>query len=72
MPSAPNPLACATTITPFSAMDASLGIAQKPRQCGLAVQEWAMRISSPLCSDQVERIEDRGIAGLPTAQLLKP
>ncbi len=48
-----------------------LGIAQQSRQRVLAVEERAIAQVLTVVLDQVECIEDRGMRGLPSAQLLE-
>jgi len=56
----------------FVEQDASLGIAQQPRQRSLAVEEWAIAHVLAVMLDEVEEVKDCGSSGLPTAQLLEP
>jgi hypothetical protein len=56
----------------FIEQDASPGVAQQPRQRGLAIEERAIAHILALMLDEVEGIKDRGIGGFPTAQLFKP
>jgi hypothetical protein len=55
----------------FVEQDARPGIAQQPRQRGLAGEEWAIAEVLAVALDQVEGIEDRGTRCLPAAQLLE-
>ena len=43
--------------------DASLGIAQQPRQRGLAGEEWTITQVLAVVLDQVEGVKDRGVRG---------
>jgi hypothetical protein len=56
----------------FIELDASLGIAQQPRQRSLAIKKRATAQILAIKLDQVERIEDCGSSGRSTGQLLKP
>ena len=56
----------------FVEQDASLGIAQQPRQRSLAVEEWAIAHVLAVMLDEVEEVKDCGSSGPPTAQLLEP
>jgi hypothetical protein len=56
----------------FIEQDADLGIAQQPRQRGLAVEEWAIAHILAVMLDQVEGVEDCGSCALPLGQLLEP
>jgi hypothetical protein len=70
MPSAPSRQACAKTVGAvvrdvFVEEDAHVGIAQQPRQRGLAVEEWAIAQIIAVMLDQVDAYRIATRAGLP-------
>src|SRR5215475_9407319 len=56
----------------FVEQDANLGVAQQPRQRGLALQKRTIAQILTVMLDQIEGIEDRCVCGLTTTQLLEP
>jgi hypothetical protein len=55
----------------FIKQDASLSIAQQPRQRSLPAQEWKITQILAVMLDNVEGVEDRSSSGLPMEQLLE-
>jgi len=55
----------------FVEQDASVGLAQQPRQRGLAVEERPITQILAITPDQIKRVEDRGSRSLPAAQLFE-
>jgi hypothetical protein len=55
----------------FVQQDARFGLAQQPRQRRLPVQEREIAQILAIMLDQVKGVEDRGLSGLTTGQLLE-
>jgi hypothetical protein len=56
----------------FVQQDAGLGIAQPASQRGLALKKRAIAQILAIVLDQVDGVEDYGLSGLTTGQLLEP
>jgi len=54
----------------FVENDARLGVAQQPRQRGLAVKEWEIAKILAIVLDQIEGIDARAMRSLPSVDSL--